>query len=211
MKSVFQISQSQVYFSFGRRTRRLKDSGTTARCYHIGPARSLGRGNMKPNDPRRLTISIGDKFGRLEVIEKQADPRGDWRSRLLCLCACGKKKWIFGYRLVNRKDGTKSCGCARPKNVIHGMYLSPEYRAYYAMKQRCYNPNGAGHTKYYIEPGVKVCQRWLDSFDNFLSDVGIRPAPGYSIDRFPDPYGDYEPGNVRWATAEQQANNRRSA
>jgi hypothetical protein len=63
----------------------------------------------------------------------------------------------------------------------------------------------------YGERGIRVCGRWLGKtgFANFLADVGPRPSPSHSLDRFPDNDGDYEPGNVRWATLEEQHNNRR--
>lgn len=74
------------------------------------------------------------------------------------------------------------------------------------MIQRCINPNDPAW-KYYGGRGIKVCQRWMQ-FENFLADMGLRP-PGLTIDRYPNNNGDYEPGNVRWATMKEQAANRR--
>lgn len=76
------------------------------------------------------------------------------------------------------------------------------------MIYRSRNPNSVNR-KYYSERGVKVCQRWLESFFNFLEDVGPRPSKEHSLDRYPGKDGDYEPNNVRWATPEQQMWNRR--
>jgi hypothetical protein len=74
------------------------------------------------------------------------------------------------------------------------------------MKARCHQPNHS-HYSAYGGSGVKVCKRWL-RFENFLADMGERPSQNHSIDRYPNPNGDYRPGNCRWATPKQQANNR---
>ena len=89
----------------------------------------------------------------------------------------------------------------------HGGSRDPEYNSWAMMIQRCENPNTPGYLEFYGGRGVKVCTRWRRSYSDFLSDVGRKPSPLHSLDRFPDKNGDYEPGNVRWATpAEQQAN-----
>lgn len=82
---------------------------------------------------------------------------------------------------------------------------SPTYRSWYAMKKRCLDPN---HIKYprYGGRGVEIYHKWL-KFENFLNDMGHRPD-NTTLDRFPDRHGNYEPGNCRWATDEQQTNNR---
>ena len=85
---------------------------------------------------------------------------------------------------------------------------TPEYAVWKMLKQRCLNPRARKYPDYGAR-GITVCERWRDSFVAFLADVGPRPGPGYSIDRFPDNDGNYEPGNVRWATAKEQAANRR--
>ncbi|UPT99306.1 hypothetical protein J4G48_0015175 [Bradyrhizobium barranii subsp. apii] len=65
-----------------------------------------------------------------------------------------------------------------------------------------------GRHNRYAERGITICQKWQDSFDAFLADVGKKPTPAHSLDRFPDRGGNYEPGNVRWATTQQQADNK---
>ena len=82
----------------------------------------------------------------------------------------------------------------------------PEYSAWLAMRQRCYNPKSQ-RFKYYGGRGIKICSRWLTSFDNFIEDMGRRPK-GKSLDRI-DVDGDYEPNNCRWATQTEQIVNRR--
>lgn len=98
------------------------------------------------------------------------------------------------------------------KNKIattHGMSHYPEFHVWNTMKQRCSNPK---NPKYHLYGGrgIKVCDRWLDSFENFIWDMGRRPSDEYSLDRYPNMNGNYEPGNTRWATKLEQANNLRS-
>lgn len=84
----------------------------------------------------------------------------------------------------------------------------PEYRVRETMMQRCLNPNNEKYPLYGGR-GVTVCQRWLDSYENFLADMGRRPSPDHSLDRYPNKDGNYEPDNCRWATEVEQQNNRR--
>ncbi len=74
------------------------------------------------------------------------------------------------------------------------------------MKTRCLNPHSKAY-KHYGGRGIGICERWLISFANFLADVGRKPSPKHTLDRWPNPDGDYEPGNVRWATQQEQMNN----
>lgn len=85
--------------------------------------------------------------------------------------------------------------------------LRPERNIYYTMKSRCTNPNHNRY-EYYGGRGIRVCDRWLESFDNFIRDMGARPSEKHSLERI-DPNGDYEPGNVVWATQKAQARNKR--
>lgn len=84
----------------------------------------------------------------------------------------------------------------------------PEYWVWRGMKSRCSNPNSASW-KHYGGRGIKVCQRWMSSFEDFLTDVGPRTDPSLSLDRI-DNNGNYEPGNVRWATPKEQCSNQRT-
>lgn len=97
-------------------------------------------------------------------------------------------------------------------NFKHGMNCrpnrTPEYRAWEGMKRRC-KEKKTKDKKNYADRGISVCERWENSFVLFLQDVGMRPGPGYTLDRKDNDKG-YEPGNVRWATYQEQNNNRRN-
>lgn len=156
---------------------------------------------------------IGRRFGRLIVV-KRAESTAEGRTLWLCRCDCGKEKVIRGKHLVN--GAIRSCGCLhievlREQSLKHGATRgygkTPEYESWTCMKNRCFNPKRKSF-KDYGGRGIRVCARWLNSFENFLADMGRRPGPGYSIDRKNND-GDYEPGNCRWATSEEQNNNRR--
>lgn len=84
--------------------------------------------------------------------------------------------------------------------------LTPEYRAWQSMRQRCYNPKLKNFANYGGR-GIKVCKRWINSFDNFLEDVGLRPSASFSLNRI-DNDGNYEPGNVEWASITDQNRNK---
>lgn len=88
----------------------------------------------------------------------------------------------------------------------HGGKRTPEYKIWQGMRRRCADKTDP----LYGGRGIRVCSRWERSFSNFLTDMGRRPSARHSIDRFPNVNGNYEPGNCRWATAKQQANNRRA-
>ena len=126
----------------------------------------------------------------------------------LYTCACGVQKWIRIYDVVNGLS--RSCGC-REGNRKHGdttrFTRTSEYRSYTHMKDRCLNPNDK-HYGYYGGRGIRICDRWLLSYRNFLTDMGRKPGAEYSLDRI-DVNGNYEPNNCRWATPKQQSRNRR--
>lgn len=152
----------------------------------------------------------GLRFDRLIVISeaKKIAPK---KTRWNCLCDCGNYKEVDARHLISCK--IRSCGCFRSENsskanLTHGFTTNynqpPEYRAWRAMKTRCYSKNNKDY-KNWGGRGIKVCDRWLNSFEFFLEDMGERPTKSHSLDRYPNINGDYEPSNCRWATTKQQS------
>ena len=92
--------------------------------------------------------------------------------------------------------------------LIHGMARTSEYAAWIQIKQRCFNPNDKSYSNYGGR-GIKICNRWKNSFENFFTDMGMKPTPRHSIDRIEND-GDYCPDNCKWSDSKDQANNRRS-
>jgi len=154
----------------------------------------------------------GKKFGRLTVISRAENKRSNtaWN----CICECGNEKVIVGYSLTSGKS--KSCGCiqkevAADRLLKHGHdrigKTTREYQTWVKIIDRCENENNKDFVNYGGR-GIMVCERWRNSFENFLSDMGKRPSSKHSIDRI-DVNGDYEPSNCRWTTKEIQARNTR--
>jgi hypothetical protein len=162
---------------------------------------------------KKLEIKSGDKYGRLTIVkevEPYVSPSGKTYRKFNCLCECGNK---IDTQLTSLTSNlTTSCGCYKKEKVIersttHGLYKTEGYYSWYNMKQRCYNSNLKRYEDYGGR-GIKICDRWLNSFENFLTDMGEKPTPQHSIDRI-DVNGNYEPSNCRWATPKEQRINQR--
>ena len=126
--------------------------------------------------------------------------------------ACGKMVVLPASEL--QKGRLKSCGCMRyriisEKNTNHGMSGKPIWNVWHSMKQRCENPKAQAWNNYGGR-GISVCQRWSESFEAFYQDMAPGYSPGLTLDRI-DVNGNYEPGNCRWATYQEQARNTRKS
>jgi hypothetical protein len=157
---------------------------------------------------KKLEIKSGDKYGKLTIVkevEPYIQPSGKTKRKFNCLCECGNITNVMLSKL--RNNHTRSCGCFQKEKVTtHGLAYHPLYKTWDNMKQRCYNTN-YNQYKDWGGRGIKICDRWLNSFENFLTDMGERPE-GTTLDRKNND-GDYEPSNCRWATKSEQELNKR--
>jgi hypothetical protein len=158
---------------------------------------------------------IGTKINSLLILsetEIHITSGGNKHRTIICKCDCGKIKKIQLSSVTN--NITKSCGCysaslakirMKTINKKHGETLTSEYNTWCSMKKRCNNIKHKAY-KYYGNLGIKVCDRWLNSYENFIEDMGRKPFKEYSLDRIDGTKG-YCKENCRWATNKEQCRN----
>ncbi len=152
---------------------------------------------------------VGQQFGELIVIAQAEHSKGSHR-KWLCSCSCGRETTVATNNL--RSGHTRSCGClvkttASNLRTKHGMSKTRVYDIWLGMMSRCFNPKNISYSRYGAA-GITVCPKWR-SYTQFISDMGMPPGDRYSLDRLDNTKG-YCADNCRWATSEQQANNKRN-
>lgn len=167
--------------------------------------KALKNGSSKSCGCSRYKNVIGQKFGRLLVVEQEFRDNRTWCK---CICDCGTEAEVLQTRLLN--GNTKSCGCLKIDGITerattHGMTGTITHRSWKGMKRRCHNPKDQKYVNYGAR-GITVCDEWKDSFETFLADMGECPE-GHSLDRI-DVNGNYEPNNCRWTDAATQSRNK---
>ena len=176
------------------------DTGKLSSCHTVSCG-CIRWGDKKPN----LT---GQRFTRLTALKETVkNGRTAWE----CICECGNAVVIITGDLL--RGHAKSCGCLhievnKEGSITHGLSKTTEYATWCHVNARCSNQNEKSY-KNYGGRGIKVCDRWRDSFENFISDMGTKPETNMSIERI-DNDGDYCLENCKWGTAFEQARNKRT-
>lgn len=167
----------------------------------------------KPLRPWKIKDLSGKTSGKLTILSLAGVRNG--ASYWKCQCECGNFTFVVADALSGKH--TKTCGCSwlsAEQNVTHGFTRKDyPYRDIFMiwkkMKERCTNKNAKEYHNYGGR-GISVHHEWADDFESFRTGVGPRPTKKHSLDRINND-GNYEPGNVRWATRKVQQNNRRDS
>jgi hypothetical protein len=163
---------------------------------------------MPGGRPRKHKSLVGRTSGRLAVVVDLPAEKGV-EHRVKCLCSCGNHCIKRAHQITSRS--VSSCGCIGlgPRPVKHGharkLTTTAEYEIWCGIKKRCLNKRNHAYMRYGGR-GISICDLWRTDFTAFLAHIGPRPGPEFSIDRINND-GNYEPGNVRWATAATQGRN----
>lgn len=160
----------------------------------------------------RVDFWAGKRFGRLilrqkcrESLKVSATIRKQW----IADCDCGKRITVPQYYLIREPNPKVNCGECPDLKTSRTIY-NQEYRIWLMIRVRTTDPRHVSYP-HYGKRGIMCFTEWFDmetGFDKFLEHIGPRPSPTHSVDRYPNPDGHYEPGNVRWATPAQQAANK---
>lgn len=199
-------------------TNHIKSGQVLEAPTHPFSIRDRGANTMSDHTPTTQFIKLsaraddltGRRFGRLVAL----GPVGVDKSHhviWLCRCDCGNEKPISSHDF--RRPNTRSCGCLSAENNQrnYGLKNSPIHTVWRSMIKRCFSKNHPSYSNYGGR-GITVCTEWRESFRTFydyVSQLSHYGEEGYTLDRI-DNDGNYEPGNVRWATMKQQSRNKRT-
>jgi len=152
----------------------------------------------------------GKTFNQLTIIHKNGTDKYG-KPMWFCECTCGNTKTILGTSI--RNGSTKSCGCLRKKQLsqrvkTHGLSKTVEYKIWKGIKKRCFNSSCKAFPNYGGR-GITICDIWKNDAQAFIDYIGSRPSNEYSIERINN-NKNYEPGNIKWATRQEQNGNQRS-
>lgn len=165
---------------------------------------------LKRHGPRKVTQRYdltGRVFGKLTVEREDGRIRGGraW----LCVCSCGSTARVPQGSLLRSMRPTESCGCLVGRTPKHGMSHHPLYRTWSGIITRCCDVNSEHYCNYGAR-GITICDRWLNSFENFYADMGEKPSPDFQIDRVNN-NGPYSPENCRWVIGKINQQNKRTS
>lgn len=175
-------------------------SGATQQCRDCRNSKRARL--MKDRAVANHEVNVGKEFGNFTVM--RAFTEGKYSGvYYACKCLCGNVSILRAYTVLNGQ-ATRCRKCIDKLSEKHGMVYTHTYTTWFTMRRRCSDPKTESY-KRYGGRGIKVCDRW-EKFENFLEDMGEKPK-GLQIDRI-DNDGNYEPGNCRWVTPKENANNK---